>query len=99
MGKNIQFKENVFIARCQRLIETFLLEANDRGQVSGRNVYAVTVGLGTGAWGNDLLRLGLVPDIHAQGGASYLNALFVNGAIKAMKTLKASGKIPHVAVL
>merc|ERR1712013_684601 len=44
------FNKNVYRSRIQISAETFLIEANSRGRVEGREVYCHVVGLGLGVW-------------------------------------------------
>jgi len=89
---NLQFNEPVFVARCTKLMETFLLEANQRGKEDNTIVYAVTVGLGLGVWSADIGDRGLAPR-HP----GYLNALFIKASMEALKNLV--GCLPYVKTL
>ena len=44
------FNANVYRKRIQIAAETFLIEANNRGQQAGKNVHVFVVGLGLGVW-------------------------------------------------
>ena len=44
------FDNSVYRQRIQISAETFLIEANYRGQKEGRDVHAFIVGLGLGVW-------------------------------------------------
>ena len=44
------FNANVYRKRIQIAAETFLIEANNRGQQTGKNVHVFIVGLGLGVW-------------------------------------------------
>jgi len=50
VGKNVFFNRDIYKMRMKIVLETFLLEANKRGEDSGRKVYCHVVGLGLGVW-------------------------------------------------
>eukprot|EP00092_Neocalanus_flemingeri_P027414 GFUD01029731.1.p1 GENE.GFUD01029731.1~~GFUD01029731.1.p1 ORF type:complete len:504 (-),score=136.68 GFUD01029731.1:143-1429(-) len=47
---NFLFDKEVYTSRIQISAETFLIEANNRGKLEGRNIYCHVVGLGLGVW-------------------------------------------------
>lgn len=48
--EQVYFNKEVYIQRIQLAAETFLMEAESRGQKEGREVYCHAVGLGLGVW-------------------------------------------------
>ena len=44
------FDKEVYTSRIQVSAETFLIEANSRGKIEGRDIYCHVVGLGLGVW-------------------------------------------------
>jgi len=44
------FDKEIYTSRIQISAETFLIEANSRGQMEGREIYCHVVGLGLGVW-------------------------------------------------
>jgi len=59
-GKNYyKFRPEVYKERCRIIAESFLFEAQWRGDQEGQPVYAVVTGIGLGCWANCIQKQGL----------------------------------------